>query len=68
MACDLTYSIPWWRHDMETPYTLLAICVGKPPLNNEPLTKTSNAEITAGVFVDSLIKPFNRQSSGWEVP
>ena len=36
------YLLPWWRHQMETFSTLLAICAGNSPV---PDTKASDAEL-----------------------
>ena len=34
-AHDLTHAWPWWRHQMETFFALLAICTGNSPVTGE---------------------------------
>ena len=56
---------PWWRHQIETVYTLLTICVGNSPVSGEfpaqrPVTRSFD------VFFDlCLNKRLNKQSWGW---
>ena len=55
----------WWRHQIETFYTLLAICAGNSPLSGEFPTQRP---VTLGfyVFFDlRLDKPFSKQWWGW---
>ena len=57
----------WWRHQMETFSTLLAICAGNSPVTGEfpsqwPVTRSFD------VFVDlRLSKRLSKQSRGWWV-
>ena len=59
------WPIPWWRHQMETISTLLAICAGNSPVPGEfpaqrPVTRSFD------VFFDlRLNKRFSKQSWGW---
>ena len=56
---------PWWRHQMETFYALLAICAGNSPVTGEflaqrPVTRSFD------VFFDlRLNKRLSKQSWGW---
>ena len=61
----LGLEISWWRHQMETFSTLLAICAGNSPVPGEfpaqrPVTRSS------GVFFDLRPnKRLSKQSRGW---
>ena len=40
------YMVAWWRHQMETFSSLLALCAGNSPVTSEfPRTKASDAEL-----------------------
>ena len=58
-------SISWWRHQMETFSTLLAICAGNSPVSGEfPAQKPVTRSF--GVFFDlRLNKRLSKQSWGW---
>ena len=39
------HTLPWCHHDLETLYTLMALCEGNPPFISEfPLPRTSNMQ------------------------
>ena len=60
-----TWKNTWWRHQMETFLTLLALCAGNSPVTGEiparrPVTRSFD------VFFDlSLNKRLSKQSWGW---
>ena len=59
------FNVPWWRHEMETFSSLLAICAGNSPVPGEfpaqrPVTRSFD------VFIDlRLNKRLSKQSWGW---
>ena len=59
------YLHPWWRHHMETFFTLLALCAGNSPVTGElpsqrPMTRSFD------IFFDlCLNKRLSKQSWGW---
>ena len=62
---DAVHHSPWWRHQMETFSTLLAICAGNSPVTGEspaqrPVTRSFD------VFFDlRLNKRLSKRSWGW---
>ena len=65
LACILTRMISWWRHQMETFFTLLAICVGNSPVSGE-FPAQRPVTLSFDVFFDlRLNKRLSKQPWGW---
>ena len=63
ISCILELVMTWWRHDMETLCTLLALCKGNPqPTGGSPHKWASNVALL-GFFYNGLNKLLNIQSS-----
>ena len=57
--------LPWWRHQMETFFALLAICVENLPVTDE-FPAQRPVTLSCDVFFDlSLIKRLSKHSWGW---
>ena len=58
-------AVPWWRHQMETFFALLALCAGNSPVSGEfpaqrPVTRSFDVS-----FDLRLDKRLSKQSWGW---
>ena len=61
----ITWSLSWWRHQMETFSALLAICAGNPPVTGE-FSAQRPVTLSFDVFCDlRLNKRLSKQWWGW---
>ena len=58
-------SEPWWRHQMETFFALLALCVGNSPVTGEFLAQRLVARNSDASFHLRLNKRLRKQPWGW---
>ena len=61
----LWYGRPWWRHQMETLFALLAICVGNSLVTGEFLAQRPVTRSFGGFFDLRLNKRLSKQSWAW---
>ena len=65
MWCPLNVPFAWWRHQMETFSTLLALCVGNSPVTGE-FPEQRPVTLSFDVFFDlHLNKWLSKQLWGW---
>ena len=60
-----TWFLPWWRHQMETFFALLAFCAGNSPVTGEFPAQRPVTRIFDVFFDLRLNKRLSKQSWGW---